>query len=111
MGTVAALNALVHTEHGWTFDASLLAVAGTHEIGTGMAFLLEHLPPHVHVVISTRADPDLPQSLWRLRGELFEIRAADLRFTADEAAAYLNEAAELNLAAGDVAALEERTEG
>jgi LuxR family maltose regulon positive regulatory protein len=83
----------------------------SHEIGTGMSFLLEHLPPQVHVVISTRADPDLPLSRWRVRGELIEIRAADLRFTADEAAAYLNEAAALNLAAEDVAALEARTEG
>ena len=53
---------------------------------TAMAFLLEHLPSHVHVVISTRADPDLPLSRWRVRGELVEIRAADLRFTSDEAA-------------------------
>ena len=82
-----------------------------HEIGDGMAFLLEHLPPHVHVVISTRADPDLPLARWRVRGELVEIRAADLRFTSDEATAYLNEVTGLDLAAEDVAALEERTEG
>ena len=63
----------------------------SHEISEGMAFLLEHLPPHVHVVISTRADPDLPLARWRVRGELVEIRAADLRFTSDEAAAYLND--------------------
>ena len=50
-----------------------------------MTFLLEHLPPHVHVVLSTRADPDLPLARWRVRGELVEIRAADLRFTSDEA--------------------------
>ena len=62
-----------------------------HEVDEGVAFLLEHLPPHVHVVISTRADPDLPLARWRVRGELVEIRAADLRFTSDEAAAYLNE--------------------
>ena len=83
----------------------------SHDVGDGMAFLLEHLPPNVHVVISTRADPDLPLSRWRVRGELVEVRAADLRFTSDEAAAYLNEATGLNLAAGDIAALEERTEG
>jgi LuxR family maltose regulon positive regulatory protein len=83
----------------------------SHEIGTGMAFLLEHLPPHVHVIISTRADPDLPLSRLRVRGELVEIRAADLRFTADEAAAYLNQAAGVSLVAEDTAALAERTEG
>jgi LuxR family maltose regulon positive regulatory protein len=86
-------------------------VVDSHDVGDGMAFLLEHLPPHVHVVVSTRADPDLPLSRWRVRGELVEIRAAELRFTSDEAAAYLNEVAGLDLAAEDVAALEERTEG
>ena len=57
----------------------------------GMAFLLDHLPPQMHLVIATRADPPLPLARLRARGELVEIRAADLRFTPDEAAAYLNE--------------------
>ena len=82
-----------------------------HEIGQGMTFLLEHLPPRVHVVLSTRADPDLPLARWRVRGELVEIRAADLRFTSAEAGSYLNEATGLQLSTGDVEALEERTEG
>lgn len=86
-------------------------LADSHEVGEGMAFLLEHLPPHVHVVVSTRADPDLPLARWRGRGELVEIRAADLRFTSEEAAAYLNDVAGLDLAAEDVAALGQRTEG
>ena len=81
------------------------------EIGQGMIFLLDHLPPHVHVVLSTRADPDLQLARWRARSELVEIRAADLRFTPDEAASYLNEATGLRLAARDVEVLEERTEG
>ena len=54
-----------------------------HEVGDGMTFLLEHLPPHVHVVLSTRADPTCQLARWRVRGELVEIRAADLRFTSD----------------------------
>jgi LuxR family maltose regulon positive regulatory protein len=81
------------------------------EVQGGMAFLLEHLPPHLHVVIASRADPALPLARLRARGELVEIRAADLRFTPDEAAAYLNEAMWLDLGASDVAALEARTEG
>ena len=60
------------------------------EIQDGMAFLLDHLPAHVHLVIATRADPALPLARLRARGELVEIRAADLRFTPDEADAYLN---------------------
>lgn len=86
-------------------------VIDAHDIQDGMAFLLEHLPPQIHLVITTRADPALPLARLRARGELVEIRAADLRFTPDEAAAYLNEVMGLGLAAGDVAALEGRTEG
>jgi LuxR family maltose regulon positive regulatory protein len=82
-----------------------------HEVNEGVAFLLEHLPAQVHVVVSTRADPDLPLARWRVRGELVEIRAADLRFTSDEANAYLNVVTGLDLAAEDIAVLEERTEG
>jgi LuxR family transcriptional regulator, maltose regulon positive regulatory protein len=76
-----------------------------------MAFLLEHLPPRIRLVIAGRADPALPLARLRGRGELVELRAADLRFTPDEAAAYLNEVMGLALTAEDVAALEGRTEG
>ena len=86
-------------------------VVDAPEIQDGMAFLLEHLPPRIHLVIATRADPALPLARLRGRGELVEIRAADLRFTPDEAAAYLNEVMGLDLTAPDVAALEGRTEG
>ncbi len=77
----------------------------------GMSFLLDHLAPQVHLVISTRADPALPLARLRARGELTEVRAADLRFTTDEAGAYLNETSGLNLTAADIGTLEERTEG
>ena len=86
-------------------------VIDAHDINDGMAFLLEHLPPPIHLVITTRADPALPLARLRARGELVEIRAADLRFTPDEAAAYLNVTMGLGLPARDVAALEARTEG
>ncbi|MDQ3809021.1 MAG: LuxR C-terminal-related transcriptional regulator [Chloroflexota bacterium] len=82
-----------------------------HEIHAGMAYLLDHLPPRMHLVIASRADPPLPLARLRVRGELVEVRAADLRFTADEAAAYLNDVMGLHLSATDVAALEDRTEG
>ncbi len=81
------------------------------EVQDGMTFLLDHLPPSLHVVIASRADPALPLARLRARGELVEIRAAELRFTPDEAAAYLNEMMGLQLTARDVAALEARTEG
>ena len=81
------------------------------DIRDGMTFLLEHLPPHVHLVISSRADPLLPLARLRARGELVEVRAADLRFTPDEVAAYLNDVIGLDLTPDDIAALEGRTEG
>jgi LuxR family maltose regulon positive regulatory protein len=86
-------------------------VIDARDVQDGMAFLLDHLPPGLHVVIASRADPALPLARWRARGELVEIRAAELRFTPDEAAAYLNEMMGLRLTARDVAALEGRTEG
>jgi LuxR family transcriptional regulator, maltose regulon positive regulatory protein len=86
-------------------------VIEARDVQDGMAFLLEHLPPQIHLVIASRADPALPLARLRGRGQLVEIRAADLRFTPGEAAAYLNEVMGLVLTASDVAALEGRTEG
>ena len=86
-------------------------VIDARDVQDGMAFLLDHLPAGLHVVIASRADPALPLARLRARGQLIEIRAAELRFTPDEAAAYLNEMMGLQLTARDVAALEGRTEG
>jgi LuxR family maltose regulon positive regulatory protein len=76
-----------------------------------MAFLLDNLPRQVTLAMTTRADPPLPLSRLRARGELVEVRAADLRFTTDEAEVFLNEVMELQLDPVLVAALEARTEG
>lgn len=81
------------------------------EIAAGMTYLLDHLPPNVRLAIGTRSDPALPLSRLRARGELVEMRAADLRFTPEEAAAYLIDARGLNLTRENVATLLKRTEG
>ena len=86
-------------------------VIDSPEVQVGMAFLVDHLPAQHHLVIAGRADPALPLARLRGRGELVEIRAADLRFTPDEAAAYLNGVMGLTLTAHDVAVLEQHTEG
>ncbi len=76
-----------------------------------VAFIVDHLPENLHLVIATRADPPLPLPRLRARGDLIELRQSDLRFTADETAAFLNQIVGLNLSVEDVTALEARTEG
>ncbi len=86
-------------------------VISNQAIHEGIIFLLEHLPPTMHLVILTRADPPLPINRWRGRGQVSELRASDLRFTTDEAKAFLNNSMKLGLNESDVQALEKRTEG
>ncbi|HEX5501085.1 MAG TPA: hypothetical protein VFW96_00600, partial [Thermomicrobiales bacterium] len=80
-------------------------------IHRALAFLLDHLPPRVHLVLATREEPPLPLARLRARGQLTELRAADLRCTAAEAAAFLTGTMGVPLAAADAARLEAGTEG
>ena len=89
-------------------DYHLIESRVIHE---ALTFLIEHLPTRMHLVISTRADPPLPLSRFRVRGEMSELRAADLRFTPEEAATFLDQVMGLKLSAEDIAELETRTEG
>jgi LuxR family maltose regulon positive regulatory protein len=81
------------------------------QVDQAVAFLVDYLPPQIHLVIVTREDPYLPIARLRVRSQLTELRAADLRFTPAEAAEFLNRVIGLNLSAEDIAALETRTEG
>ena len=86
-------------------------VIDSQSVHSAVTFLIDHLPPRLHLVIASRSDPPLPLARLRGRAELTELRAADLRFTPDEASAFFNQAMGLGLSADDVAALETRTEG
>ncbi|MGI8484654.1 MAG: LuxR C-terminal-related transcriptional regulator [Thermomicrobiales bacterium] len=86
-------------------------VIDSQPIDLALTFLLDHLPPQLHLVITTREDPPLPVGRLRARGHLTELRAADLRFSPSEAAEFLNTVMGLNLSEADIAALEDRTEG
>ncbi len=105
------LNELRSLPHGLDLVLDDYHLADGPEVAAGTTFLLEHLPPQVHVVLSSRVDPDLALARMRARGELVEVRAADLRFTRDEVSAYFNDTTGLGLTGRDVAVLEERTEG
>ena len=84
---------------------------GARPIHEALSFLLDHLPPQMHVVIATRADPPLPIARLRGRAQLAELRQADLRFTPDKAAEFMNKVTGLDLSSEQVAALTSRTEG
>ena len=86
-------------------------VIESQAVDKALTFLLEHLPPRVHLVIASRTDPTLPLSRLRARGQLTELRAADLRFTTGEATAFLQQTVRLPISTEDVRALEDRTEG
>lgn len=89
-------------------DYHLITAPEAHE---AISVLLDHLPDQLRLVMATRADPPLALSRLRSRGQLVELRGADLRFTPGEAQQFLNEAMRLDLDTADVAALEGRTEG
>ena len=86
-------------------------VIDSQPVNKALTFLVEYQPRSMHLVIATREDPPLPLARMRARGQLAELRAADLRFTPGEAAEFLNEVMGLSLSPEDIAALETRTEG
>lgn len=89
-------------------DYHLINVTPINDVIT---FLLDHLPSCVHIVMTTREDPQLPLHRLRARGQMTELRAAELRFTASEAATFLNEVMGLGINENEVTILETRTEG
>ena len=109
------LTGLLNEIHASTRSSSWCSTTTTPRrrpaVHRAVQFLLDRLPPRLHLVIATRVDPPLHLSRLRARGQLAELRARDLRFTSQEAADFLNQAMGLSLSTADVEALEERTEG
>jgi LuxR family maltose regulon positive regulatory protein len=105
------LNEITTIPHDFALVLDDYHVVDAKPVDDALAFLIEHLPPRMHLIIATREDPHLPLARLRARGQLAELRAADLRFTPSEAAEFLKEVMGLNLSAEDIAALETRTEG
>src|ERR671920_244361 len=101
----ALLNEIAAVEDDFVLVLDDYHVIDAKPVDDALAFLLEHLPPRMHLIIATREDPHLPLARLRARGQLAELRAADLRFTASEATAFLKGAMGLTLSAEDIAAL------
>src|SRR5688572_9291095 len=108
---IALLNEITTVPNPFLLVLDDYHVIDSRAVDDALTFLVEHLPPQMHLVITTREDPALPIPRLRARRQLTEIRVADLRFTPSEAAEFLNRVMELNLSAEDIAALEARTEG
>jgi LuxR family transcriptional regulator, maltose regulon positive regulatory protein len=107
----ALLNEITTVSDSFIFVLDDYHLIDSKPVNEALGFLLEHLPRQMHLVIATREDPQLPLARLRARGQLTELRAADLRFTPTEAAEFLNRVMGLDLSAEDMAALETRTEG
>ena len=112
----ALVTALINELAAQPGDGEVLVLDDYHlldaqPVHASVAFLVERRPPGLQLVLASRADPPLPLARWRSHGQLAEVRAAELRFTAEEAAALLGAAVGSNLPAEAVAALADRTEG
>jgi LuxR family maltose regulon positive regulatory protein len=105
------LNQLTEMEQSVVLVLDDLHVVQHADIHAKLAVFIERLPPTVRVIISTRADPPLPLARLRVRGDLVEVRAAELRMTQGETSAYLNDVMGLALSPADLTTLEQRTEG
>jgi LuxR family maltose regulon positive regulatory protein len=100
-----------HAGDGFALIIDDYHVLESPQIHGAVRFLIDQLPPQMHLVITTREDPPLPLARWRARGQMTEIRAGDLRFSETEAADFLNQIMGLELNENDIAALDSRTEG
>ena len=105
------VNELAEVAHEITVILDDYHLIDSDPVHEAVSFLLEHLPENARLVISSRADPPLPLARLRVRDQMTEVRAADLRFTSEEASAFLNDVMGLSLSEGDVAVLEGVTEG
>lgn len=108
---VALLNEIIAQPDDLVLVLDDYHVIDARAIDDALAFLLEHLPPGMHLAVATREDPNLPLARLRARGQLTEVRASDLRFTLSETAEFLQGVMGLDLSEEEIAALETRTEG
>jgi LuxR family transcriptional regulator, maltose regulon positive regulatory protein len=107
----AVINAVADLPHRVVIVLDDYHVITTEALHHAIAFLLEHMPPHLHVIVISRTEPPLPLARLRAHGELTEIRSGDLQFSVEEATDFLIRVMQLNLPPDAIARLEEKTEG
>jgi ATP/maltotriose-dependent transcriptional regulator MalT len=109
------LNTIINGIHEYSLPFVLVLddfhVIDSQQILDFLTYLFEHIPPNLHVIMISRTDPLLPLSHWRVRNQIVEIRAEQLRFTSDEIADFLHKVLKEDLSIADLAALQARTEG
>ncbi|HSR48812.1 MAG TPA: hypothetical protein VLL77_12595, partial [Anaerolineales bacterium] len=105
------VNEIARAQQEFTLVLDDYHMVDSRPVDEALTFLLDHLPPQMHLVVTAREDPQLPLARYRSRGQLAELREADLRFTPAEAAEFLNLVMGLDLSVHDIATLESRTEG
>jgi LuxR family maltose regulon positive regulatory protein len=103
--TQTLINELAQASHPLTLILDDYHVITNTAVHQTLATLIDHLPPHIHLIITSREDPPLPLPRWRVRGQLTEIRADDLRFNTEEAADFLRQTMGLQLDEQDIASL------
>ncbi len=103
------LNEIISIPEDFVLVVDDYHVIDAKPVDNALTFLLDHLPPQMHLVIATREDPPLPLARLRAQGQLTELRVTDLRFTHSEAAGFLNQAMGLNLSVEDIAAFSEKS--
>jgi LuxR family transcriptional regulator, maltose regulon positive regulatory protein len=107
----ALINSISENQEDFTLVLDDYHNIESQAINEAVSYLVDHLPVQVHLIILSRSDPPLPLARWRVKGELAEIRAADLGFTLEEAAQFFKNVTGLCLTGPDLATLENRTEG
>jgi LuxR family maltose regulon positive regulatory protein len=108
---IALLNEITTISANFIFVLDDYHITDSKAVDNALTFLVEHQPPQMHLIITTREDPNLPLAQLRARDKLTELRVADLRFTPAEAGEFLNKAMGFNLSTENISALEARTEG
>lgn len=108
---IPVINALAGAEHDGVLVLDDYHLIDNENVRAFVGFFIERVPVHVHVILLTRADPPLPLSRFRARGEMVEVRAADLRFTFDEICEFMRSSSNLALADENITAIQSKTEG